>query len=360
VKEGIGKENWTWFILGLAALALRWVAGLFPALTETYYSRTFFPIIRNLFDASLSRLPFPSLYLFICVALLVFAGIVFRLANTEGLTDKCFFILRNTLNVLGVLVFFFLFLWGYNYQRVPVYEQIGISPTPLEEQQLLDEIDYTLQQLERLRPAIRKDTLPIEEIIPYPDLEKLVRQEMEDNLLILGLNPTGTPRAREFYPEGFMRRMGIYGIYFPFTGESYIDPSLHPLEKPFTVAHELAHSYGVTDEGEANFIAWVVCIHSSSLLMQYTGQLRLFRYQLNDLFRINKDSYEDFVEKVSPGIRNDLTSIRENMLAIRPLFIELTKRSNDLYLKTQGVKSGVKSYAELPMLVYAWKNLQKE
>ncbi len=360
MKEGIGKGNWTWFILGLAALIIRWVAGLFPSLTETYYSRTFFPVIRKIIDVSLSKLPFPSFYLFLSISILIFVGFILRIANNKGITNRFFFALRNSLNGLGLLMFFFLLLWGYNYQRVPVYEQIGISPTPLDEQLLLDEIKYTLQELERLRTGIRSDTLPIEDIIPYSDLEKLVRREMEDNLLILGLNPAGRPRAREFYPKGFMRKMGIYGIYFPFTGESYIDPSLHPLEKPFTVAHELAHSYGVTDEGEANFIAWVVCTHSSSLLMQYTGQMRLFRYQLNDLYRINPESYETFVENVPSGIRNDLKSIRENILSIRPLFLELSKRSNDLYLKTQGVKSGVKSYAELPMLVYAWRNLQKK
>ncbi len=360
MKEAIWKGSWTWFLLGLAALSLRWVGGLYPEHTESYYSRTIFPIIRSFIDASLARLPFPSFYLFLFVATFVFVGFLRSLTKTTGIANKLYFFTRASLNGVGLLVFLFLFLWGFNYQRLPIYEQIGISPSPLDEQQLLEEVDYTLRKLEQIRPSIKRDTLPIEEIIPYPELEKLVRQEMEDNLLILGLNPSGSPRTREFYPKGFMRRMGIYGIYFPFTGESYIDPSLHPLEKPFTVAHELAHSYGVTDEGEANFIAWVVCTNSTSILMQYTGHLRLFRYQLNDLYKINPDRYEQLVESISAGIRSDLVSIRENVLSIRPFFFELTKRSNDLYLKSQGVKSGVKSYAELPMLVYAWRNLQKK
>ncbi|WP_114751564.1 DUF3810 domain-containing protein [Pleomorphovibrio marinus] len=353
------KGNWTWAFLGLAALLLRWLARLNPEITEAYYSRTFFPVIRNVIDATLAKLPFPTVYLFLFSVLAVFVLCLNRLANLPDIRNKAVFALRNCLNGLGLLVFFFLILWGYNYQRVPVYEQVGIFPEPLGEEKLVEEIEFTLQQLTQLRPIIKRDTFPIEDILPYPDLERFVREEMGSNLLILGLNHTGSPRAREFFPSGFMRRMGIYGIYFPFTGESYIDPSLHPLEKPFTVAHEMAHSYGITDEGEANFIAWIICTNSSSTLLQYTGHLRLFRYQLNDLYRINENSYLAFVENIPPGIRNDLLSIRENVLSIRPLFLELTKRSNDLYLKTQGVKSGVKSYAELPMLVYAWKNLLK-
>ena len=128
----------------------------------------------------------------------------------------------------------------------------------------------------------------------YKDLEDLVRSNMRENLYLLGLNFTGKPRTKEFYPAGFMRKMGIMGIYFPFTGESYIDPAIHVLEKPITVAHEMAHSYGVTNEGEANFIGWVICSNSDDPLLQYSGQLRLLRYQMNDLYRMSKELYTHF------------------------------------------------------------------
>nr|MBI1232738.1 DUF3810 family protein [Cytophagales bacterium] len=247
----------------------------------------------------------------------------------------------------------------FNYQRIPIFEQLSLSPRPLGEQELLQEMTLTKNILSQIRPNIRRDTSAIGELIGYSELEELVRNEVSKNLYALGLNYTGKPRTREFYPAGFMRQMGIYGIYFPFTGESYIDPSLHPLEKPFTIAHEMAHSYGVTDEGEANFIAWVICSNSESYLLQYTGQLRLLRYQLNDLYRINPETYKTFVAALPAGVKNDLASIRRNVLSIQPLFSEVSRRSNDLYLKSQGVKAGVQSYAQLPMLVVAWRNQLK-
>jgi hypothetical protein len=152
-----------------------------------------------------------------------------------------------------------------------------------------------------------------------------------------------------------MRKMGILGIYFPFTGESYIDPSLHPLEQPFTVAHEMAHSYGVTDEGEANFIAWVICTNSDDPLLRYSGHLRLFQYQLRDFYRMAPEEYKEWVKNLAFGIKNDLNAIREASDRVKPLSMELSRKSNDIFLKSQGVKAGVNSYQQLPMLAFSWR-----
>jgi hypothetical protein len=37
----------------------------------------------------------------------------------------------------------------------------------------------------------------------------------------------------------------------------------------------------------------------------------------------------------------------------------LSRKSNDIFLKTQGVKAGVMSYQQLPMLAYAWRKRLK-
>lgn len=350
------KGNWTWSLMGALALVIRFFALRYPEKTEEFYSRTFFPVIRNGIDATLSRLPFPTFYLFLLFVLAAVVFYIYKLLITRGWKAKFFFTLRSALNSLGLLVFFFLMLWGFNYQRIPIFEQLSLKPEPLYEETLWEEMRLTRNILSQTRRYIKRDTSAIEEAMDYLELENLVRQEMRQNLHLLGLNYSGTPRTREFPPAGFMRRMGIYGIYFPFTGESYIDPSLHVLEKAFTVAHEMAHSYGITDEGEANFIAWVICTNSDSVLLRYAGHLRLLRYQLNDLYRISPERYKEFTATLPSGVINDLASIRRNVLSIKPLFSEVSRKSNDLYLKSQGIRAGVQSYAQLPMLVYAWRN----
>lgn len=353
------RGNWTWTILGLISLLIRHFALKSPEKTEELYSRKFFPGVRNVIDLTLSKLPFATVYIFIASVFIFIAIFIYYFYKKAGWKNKLGYALRSTFNYLGALIFFFLVLWGFNYQRIPVFEQIGMKPTPLMEEQLITEIELTRNILNQLRSNIQEDMAAIESGMDYKDLEKLVRANIREHMYLLGMNFTGHPRTKQFYPAGFMRKMGILGIYFPYTGESYIDPSLHPLEKPFTIAHEMAHSYGVTDEGEANFIAWVIGSNSNDALLQYAAQIKLFRYQLNDLNQMSKDLFTHFYRTIPLGIRNDLSSISRNAALYKPINLELSRKSNDIFLKSQGVKAGVMSYQQLPMLAYAWRKRLK-
>ncbi|MBD8489620.1 DUF3810 domain-containing protein [Echinicola sp. CAU 1574] len=353
------RKNWTWTILGVTCLIIRYFAVRFPEDTEHFYSRNFFPVIRNVIDISIARLPFPTIYLFFFGLLIAFGYYLWKIGLRKGWLAKLLFTGRCTLNFIGFLVFSFLFLWGFNYQRVPIFEQLDLKPKALEKEILVRELELTRNILHQLRPHITEDTTAIGSTIPYQNLEKVVRATIRENLYMMGLNFTGNPRTKELYPGGLLRKLGILGIYFPFVGESYIDPTMHPLEKPFTIAHEMAHSYGVTNEGEANFIGWVICSNSDNPLLQYSGQLRLLSYQLNDLYRLDAPGYRQFITTLDKGLRNDLIDISENHRQIEAISLELSRKSNDLFLKSQGVKAGVKSYAQLPMLAYAWRNKLK-
>ncbi len=351
----MGKRDWSWAFLGILALVIRYFAIRYPEATDELYSRKFFPGIRNVIDLTLGHLPFPSVYLFIGIVLLVLVVFVRRFFQKRGWKSRSIYTVQATSNGIAALVFFFLILWGFNYQRTPIFQQLALKPKSLNLQQLESEVQITQRLVEQYRNRIKSDTLAITEIIEYPELERLVRSNMSENLEILGLNFTGRPRTKQFPPPGFMRKMGILGIYFPFTGESYIDPTLHALEQPFTIAHEMAHSYGVTDEGEANFIAWVICTNSEDPLLRYSGHLRLLQYQMRDYYRMAPENYKTWIRTLSWGVRNDLNSIREASEAIKPFSLEISRKSNDIFLKTQGVKAGVNSYQQLPMLAYAWR-----
>lgn len=351
----MGKRDWSWAFLGILALVIRYFAIQNPEATDELYSRKFFPGVRNVVDMTLGHLPFPSVYLFIIIVLLVFGLFFFRFAKRQGWKSKTLYTVKATSNGIGALVFFFLILWGYNYQRTPIFQQLSLKPKSLNLEQLEAEVKITHRLVEQYRNQVKTDTFAITQIIDYPALEILVRSNMSENMEILGLNFTGRPRTKQFPPPGFMRKMGILGIYFPFTGESYIDPTLHPLEQPFTIAHEMAHSYGVTDEGEANFIAWVICSNSEDPLLRYSGHLRLLQYQMRDYYRMAPDEFKKWFDTLSSGVRNDLISLQEAAQAIKPFSLELSRKSNDIFLKSQGVKAGINSYQQLPMLAFAWR-----
>jgi hypothetical protein len=355
----MGKKNWSWAILGLLALALRFLASQFPETTDRVYSRSIFPFLRNLLDLSLGKLPFPSIYLFFILIGVILIIFIFRLKAQVGRKQKLHYSLRFLCNALGALIFFFLVLWGYNYQRTPIVQQLGLLPTTLSLEILETELELTRNLAFQERLKIKEDTAAINEWMDYALLEEVVRNNMRKNLFLLGINYTGNPRTKLVPPSGFMRRIGILGIYFPYSGESYIDPSLHPLEQPFTIAHEMAHSFGVTDEGEANFLAWVICSHADDPRLRYSAQLRLLLYQLRDYRRESPERMELWIKNLPPGLRQDLIAIQKANERYKPFFLEFSRWINDLFLKSQGIEAGITSYQELPMLVHAWRKDSK-
>ncbi len=349
-------RNWLWAILGAGALALRWVAGQFPEITEQFYSNGIFIGIRSIIDWTLGKLAFPSVYFFFLFVFGVIILYFWKLRKLKSRGAKLGYSIQALANGLGSIAFFFLVLWGFNYQRTNVSERLSLAVAPLPLEVVQNEIEIVQLKATELRRSIKQDTLPIVEPMPYLELEAEVREVMKDQLEKLRLVYAGEPRTRLFPPDGLMRRLGILGIYWPFTGESYIDPSLHPLEKPFTIAHEMAHSFGVTDEGEANFVAWVVASESNFTRLNYAAQLRLMIYLMRDYASMDPEGYREWTKTLDRGIVNDILSIRENANRYEPISIEFSRAANDAFLKTQGVKEGVKSYQQMPMLVYAWKN----
>ncbi len=349
-------KDWFWAILGLIFLGIRYLASLFPEVTDRIYSEGIFLWIRQIIDQTLGRLPFPSVYFFWISVILVLIYFIRQLGTRSTLRHKLGYTFRATLNGTGALVFFFLVLWGFNYQRVPVVEKLGLDIRPLELEEVKEELLETESELNRLRAMIKSDTTAIDDPWDYPELEADVRKELENQLHLLELIYAGRPRTKQFPPTGLMRRLGILGIYWPFTGESYIDAALHPLEKPFTIAHELSHSVGVTDEGEANFVAWVVGSESDNVYLNYASQLRLILYLMRDFSRMDSEGYSDWVKDLNRGIVNDILSIRANADKYPPIALEFSRAANNVFLKTQGVKEGVKSYQQMPILVYAWKS----
>src|SRR5690606_40629206 len=76
-------------------------------------------------------------------------------------------------------------------------------------------------------------------------------------------------RVQNIKPSGTLRRMSIAGIYNPFTGEANLDNAMPSLPQIFTTAHEIAHGYGITSEGEANLDRKSTRLNSSHVKISY-------------------------------------------------------------------------------------------
>ena len=80
-----------------------------------------------------------------------------------------------------------------------------------------------------------------------------------------------------------MTYLGITGIYFPFTAEANVNVNIPAYELPATMAHEMAHAKGVSQEGEANLTSYVLCLRSENDYLQYSGLMNAAAALVNAL-----------------------------------------------------------------------------
>ncbi len=224
---------WIWVFLGVFALILRFFLSHNVLWVEQYYSKTVFPVIRYLFDFTTGKLPFAFIYLLLFLLVIFFVVKIRRIIGfKKSILAKLLYFFHLLLNIAGGLLFFFLFLWGYNYLRIPVKAQLGLVDPVL----TVDDIKAELLRVKTLAIAARntvttEDTLVAfgEDQLPV-DFEEHNKKDIIQLFQTLGYPTPGDVKARQLYPKGILLRWSTAGVYIPFTGECHIDAGLHPLQ----------------------------------------------------------------------------------------------------------------------------------
>lgn len=350
------RQLW-WIGLGVGAVLLRWLLGFQPSIIEKLYSRGLFLAIRWAIDYLLAWFPLPLLYLFLTgLVVAIFQRIWKWVKHPMAFRARLLSAVMSCLAFVGGVVFLFLFMWGFNYGRIPVEQQLGLEPKPLTLQQLKEELRIETEYIAQLRAAIPgiSDFAFSENLLPE-NLEAQLRKNLKIKLQQYHFPTVGRVRAFYLYPKGIFLRFSSAGLYFPWTGEGQVDAGLHALQIPYVMAHEMAHGYGFGDEGTCTFWGYLACANSDNPIIAYTGHLGYWRELAADFRHAAPDQYADFRKSLPLGIQNDLDAINKNLLEYPDFLPRLRYVTYDAYLKTQGIKEGMLNYDRVTMLVHAWR-----
>lgn len=356
-------KSHTWIILGAAALLLRAIASTQPQWVEQYYSRGLFVPIRWLLDYSSGLLPFPFIYVFVPLLLGWLGWRTRRWWLSAGnWRSKAASAARGVLALLGATVFFFLFIWGFNYLRTPVSQHMGLQPSPLDQAALWAELQIETDTILYWRTRIPgADTAALGPQHFPPHLEHTLREALKAQLQHYGYGTPGRVRGHLIYPKGIFLYFSSSGLYFPFTGQGHVDGGLHVLQWPYTLAHEMAHGYGFGDEGICNFWAYLACAHATSHpAIKYAGHLAHWRTLAANYQRYDYDGYWAFRDTLPAGIRADLDAINQNLLAYPDIMPRARYAAYNTYLKAQGISEGMMNYNSVIMMVKAWRDAQAQ
>lgn len=350
-------RRYFWIALGVITYLLKLLTAAFPIATERIYSRGIFPVIRYIVDYTIALLPIPLFYFFAILLVYLFVRGIRRLfvkKKAVSLGKRVFSFLLSIVAVLSIFYALFFVLWAFNYNRIPVEQQIGLKAATLQKEDIIQAIDKEVALAMQNRHLIKDaDTLALATKHFDFNHQDVIRPLLKKVLQDYNFQTPGNVRVMELFPKGILLRFGTAGIYLPFTSQGQIDAGLHHIDKPYTLAHEMAHGYGFGDEGTCNFWAYLACIESNLPAMRYSGHFNYLEYLLVALKRIDREQFTEVKEQLPLGIRNDLTAKKihndqyPDIVSAAPF--------NDAYLKSQGVKEGILSYSRVIQLVAAWR-----
>ena len=344
-----------WCTAALIAVLLR--VTLSPDIIEEVYTRFIFQGIRVFIDYTVGTLPFPAVYLFLTALVIYLFRKAKRGIQKEGdLTVKLLRFGRFLLTFSAAAVFLFLFLWGFNYGRVSIEKQLRFSPQPLEYEALQTEFEKTTRLLIAARAAVpgATDSVLSPDLMP-DNAEDLIRKDLEIWLQNHRFPTAGRVRGRLLYPKGTLLSISTAGVYLPWVGEGHIDAGMYFIQHPFVMAHEMAHGYGFTDEGTCNFVAYLALKDSENPFFRYSAVLGYWVYLASGVARFDYEAYKTYYDTLPLGIRKDRQYIRAWSDRYPDILPKVRDAFYDNYLKTQGVKEGMKSYSRVVMLVTAWE-----
>ena len=351
-------RKYFWFLFLGCTLALRALFQCLPDWAELLYSRGFFQVVRGVFDYGLGWVPFPLTYLlFAGLSWYLVAGLMFLLKSKEiplkkRLSQTGFSLLNF---VCGTIALFY-WLWGFNYNRIPLEQQIHLPRITLTADTLTAMFYTQTQIVLELRAQLQPDTAKlIPDLLIADRMEPEVRQCVEQQLLALGYPVSGRVRGRQPFWDGFLFRFGASGIYNPFTGESNMDQGMYFLSKPYVLAHEFSHGYGFGDEGVCNFLGYISLSQSNNLFYRYSAELGFWRELAAAYRHVDPDKYTQFRAGLPTGFLNDLEQIYERLERYPEFFARFRRVAYDQYLKAQGIEEGLNNYDKVIVLVLAWR-----
>jgi len=336
----IHKRSLIWLAAALLALIIKEILPSF--FWDYWYYRGFFVGVRQVYDFLLGWSPIPMIYVVLSIILV-------RTARWVGDRSKGWiYLISRALGGVGALVSIFYVSWGFNYGQISLQERLGFDRSLTDKEDIEAEFrratDALRQEAEKLPDHLTRDNA----IVGFDVVDHDLRQDVTDALSKLNIPNKGRVRVRQPWPNGFLLRWSTAGIYIPQTGEGHIDRGLLSVQKPFTIAHEMAHGYGVADEGACNFIAWLACSQSRDQWVRFGGALTYWRYAAVEM---PYDSVSPVLHTFPPVVMRAMNLVKENDKKYPDILPRVRDAIYASYLKRHGVKEGLRSYNEVVIMV---------
>jgi hypothetical protein len=155
-------------------------------------------------------------------------------------------------------------------------------------------------------------------------------------------------RVKQPLTSPLLARLGLLGVYSPFTGEAHVVRGMPAVRVPFSMAHEKAHQRGVAIEAEASFLGLLACSYSPDPLARYAGA-SFAQAQLVAALPVRERRRVASLRL--PGVERDLQDLEEYRRRNESVAGTVQSAVNDRYLRANRVPGGIESYGRSAFLL---------
>jgi hypothetical protein len=343
----------TGILFGIAVLIF--VFGLNPNWTLTYYSNGLYPIIAVILRLVSSPFPFALgdiLYLLLIIIALWRLFLLFKKRKSLVEADR-FRLPLIGFQIILILYISFKVLWGLNYSRPSISQQLHISEKKYSIKELVVLGNFFIDKVN----ALQTKTTPN---LTY-NIATLREKATESYQLLALKNPYLNyqyPSVKPVLNNWAISKIGIEGYYNPLSGEANVNMRLLPWVLPFVTCHEVAHQLGIAREDEANLVAYLAGINSQDINFQYAVNYSMLRYILFEVQFKSPENYLALRNKISPAVLAKFKAENEFWSKYNGQMSDYMGVAFDKFLKLNNQKKGIKSYQHI--VIWLWNYHKKD
>jgi len=315
----------------------------YPEFIETYYSNGLYQFTSKILRFVFGWIPFSIGDIFYTIAGIYILRWLYINRKRLRLDTRNWLIDVFSAVSIGYLAFHL--FWGMNYYRVPLYKSLDID------------YKYTTEELKMVTEELIDKTNVIQKSITNNDSIKVTIPYTKKELFkgtingykILGeKHPIFSYQAKSIKQSIYslpLTYMGFSGYLNPFTNEAQIDGMIPLYQYPATACHEQAHQLGYAAENETNFIGYLAAMNNPDKYYKYSGYVSALRQCLNEVYRRDKDTYEQLKNKINKGILLNYQESYDFWSAYENPFEPVFKVVYSNFLKANNQDKGIESYS---------------
>lgn len=305
--------HWLWFLLFVPMVEiLKMIGRLHPEFIEKYYSKGLYLLLAKIISNITGIFPFSigqiALVLFVIFTVFLLIKSLYRSIKLKKIEHIVSFV-KFTVIAFSFLYLFYFLMLGANYYRPRVKDISAYDFSAITTEQLGEMFKYYVNQTSTYAEYLEE--YPEYNDIGYYEILELAKDGYkylpEDYLYMYGTYGD----AKKFIFSKMQIKMGYSGMYFFYTAEPLVNSKLLLVTLPYISSHEIAHQRGISREGDANYIALLVCTNHEDPFFKYAGYLQCARIIGNEVYKRDVNLFAKIYNNGNHRMLEDLKAIRD-------------------------------------------------